>query len=203
MAAVPKPVMILKMQIQTQVGAFQNLLYYEPPSGILSTAQMTAVANAAFTTLSPLYSGVLNNACAVVGAFATYTDGTNEYMGVSTIGAVVGALENTLLPDQNAVVIRKLTDLAGRQNRGRWYIGGLDSSVIGTTNNNEIATTALAGFQSLAAAMVSDQTWDGLLFHARLWNRKGSTLEPIAEAQVASRLATQRARRRHSPDFGE
>lgn len=203
MPVIPKPVMILLNQCSTISSTFENILFYEPPSGITTVSQMQAVANAAFATFAPLYASGLNQGSYFQQCRATYNDGTNEYIGYSTSSAVQGAMDTGQLPDQNAVVLRKETNLVGRANRGRWFLGGLDASIVSTTNPNEIDPGEIGVFQTLVAAMVSDQTWDALLFHARHWDRKSNSLVVIAEGAVSSRFATARARRRHQPDYAQ
>jgi hypothetical protein len=200
-AVIPKPVMILTVHCGTLGSNFTNILYYEPPSGISTAAAMDAVANAAFATLSPLYAAVMNNTATFLGCTATYNNGTNEYIGYSSSAAVAGTLANGSVGDQNAVVLRKQTNLVGRSNRGRWFIGGMDYSAFGGTNSNELDSGITGAYQTLVAAMVSDQTWDAFLFHARHWDRKTSSLVVIEAGAVSTRLATQRSRRRHSLDF--
>jgi hypothetical protein len=203
MAVIPKPVMTLVTHCSTLGSSFMNILYYEPPSGISTSAAMDAIANAAFATLSPLYAAVMNNQGNFLGVTATYNNGTNEYQGFSSSAAVPGALGNGAVGDQNAVVLRKQTNLVGRSNRGRWFIGGMDNSAFGAVNPNELDSGITPAYQALVAAMVSDQTWDVYLFHARHWDRKTNSLVVIQAGAVSSRLATQRSRRRHSLDIAE
>jgi hypothetical protein len=203
MPVIPKPVMYATVHCSTLGSTFSNVLIYEPPTGITSTATMNAVANGMFSTFNGLYAACMYSGGSVDGINATYNDGTNEYQGFSIGSPTAGALANGPVGDEVAVVLRKQTNFVGRSQRGRWFLGGLDNSVFSSTNPNEIDNTYLNACQTLVAALVSDQTWDGLLFHARHWDRKTNSLVVIAAGAVSSRLATQRARRRHSPDFAE
>lgn len=201
MPAVPKPVMILLLQCSTVTSRFENVLYYEPPTGISTVAQMNAVANGAFATFAPLYSAVMNQGCFFSQARATYNDGTNEYIGYSSTTQLVGSLSGTPLGDQNSVVLRKMTNLTGRQNRGRIFVGGLDSTCVNEADPNEIDPSFVSHYEALAAALATDQTWDTLLFHARHWDRKNNALQVIAAAAVSTKFATSRRRRRGAPNF--
>lgn len=203
MPAIPNPVLIVKCGIITVAGAFQNILYYQPPSGITTGTQMTAICNAAKATFAPLYAAYLWTGCKFTQVNATYMAGAVELIGSSTTAPVSGTQGNQAVGDGVAVVVRKNTNLADRPNRGRWFLSGLDVSAIDTDNPNEVSFANIGPFQALGSAMVADQTWDGLLFHARHWNRKTSVLVPIADATIASRMASARARRRHAPDYAE
>lgn len=203
MPVIPKPVMVTKVSCTTKASAFSNLLYYEPPSGITTQAQMTAVAHAAFASLSAVYAPCMSDTAKFQSVECTYNTGALELIGTSTQAAVPGSMGSLPMPDQNAVVIRKQTQKPGRQNRGRFYIGGLDQGVISYDEPNEIEVTVIGVFQALAAALVADQTWDALLFHARHWDRKDNSLVVIAAGAVSTRFATQRARRRHSQDYAD
>lgn len=197
---IPKPVLIVQQQVKTSQGGFSNICYYEPPTGISTITQIIAVANGCQATFKPLYQSILNVNNQYVGCTVTYNDGSLFLEASSTGAAGSGTLVGAALPDQNAVVLRKITNKPGRQNRGRWYIGGMDISAASTTNPDNVDPGIYGVYEALVAALVADQTWDGLLFHARLWDRKDNQLVPIAAGALSTRIATQRARRKRSPD---
>jgi hypothetical protein len=198
---IPKPVMIVQCRVNTVQSKFENILYYEPPSGITTVSQMQAIANAVFATFAPKYANVMNNSSYFQQVLCTYNSGSVELQGFSTTGPTQGTLGGSPVGDQNSVVLRKVTNMPGRTNAGRWFIGAMDSGSFSSTQPNEVDTTIALVYETLVAAMVADQTWDSLLFHARHWSRKTNTLEVIAAGAVSSRIATSRARRRQSFDF--
>jgi hypothetical protein len=202
MPAIPTPVFILKSVVQTTVSNYANVSYWVPTVPPTSGSDVQDICNQFFAELSVLYDPILNAANYFQGCVGTYKDGATEYVGSSTTAPVAGGLNNTAVGDEVAAVIRKNTGLSGRDNRGRYFLSGLDSSVFSTTNPNEIdSTTYLGLLQSLASYYGTDATIGAATFHARHWNRKTSTLVPISACSVASRLASARARRRHSFDL--
>lgn len=199
---IPNPVLIFVARVLTLNGAFANISYWEPTSSITTSAALNTMCNDFNTAFSALYAAVMNTGTRYIGCEVTYKNGATLLNGSKGV-IVAGTLANTPVSDQNAVVIRKLTGKAGRQNRGRYFIGGMDSSCFDLDLPDEVAAAMVTPYRNLAAAYGADKTLNGQVVHARHWDRKNNQLVPITECKISSRIASRDDRRNEAVNIME
>lgn len=119
--------------------------------------------------------------------------GPNATGPEATIGHVeAGHQIDSAVPPNVAILVRKLTALGGRSNRGRMFVPGLpDPDVLGTGIIATTPHTALEGaFDNLFAALTFEELIP-VLFHT-----ESSDPTPLLSVTVEQRVATQRRRNR-------
>lgn len=202
MGPIPTPILVVRARVATLEGGFENVSYWEAATAPTTSSQADAIAAGFETIFSPLYVACMNAQSTWSGCDVTYYGGSTTLKGSSS-NAIAGNLNNSPISDQNAVVIRKETGLAGRSALGRFFIGAMDNTAFSTTAPDEVSTGTLTFYQSLASAYGGDQTFGPTLAHSRHWNRKLNTMQVVSECKVSSRIATRRDRRRHAANFPE
>lgn len=135
-------------------------------------------------------------------------NGTSVFTtGESSSAGVRGLTSHDSIPSNSAVLVKKLTGLGGRRNRGRmympWMVGHNEVDELGNIDSGElgdIQTIADAwqadvedgGFQALVIAQrFYDRAWN--VAGRRLVSVEGST-NPVSTLVVEPMIATQRRR---------
>jgi hypothetical protein len=108
-------------------------------------------------------------------------------------GTIQGTSSGTAVPPQVAVLIRKTTSMAGRWNRGRMYIPGVNSASLG--EDGTLEGSALANWQNAANGFLQACSSTGLDL-VILHNDPARTPTPVESLVVQSLSATQRRRLR-------
>lgn len=113
----------------------------------------------------------------------------------STLAPVTGTSGATPLPPNCAMLIRKMTVLGGRRNRGRLFVPGISNT--GVSNAGVIAPATLSAYQTsatawMAALVATAEVVDLSLFH----DTAPFTPTNITALVCQGRLATQRRRLR-------
>lgn len=99
------------------------------------------------------------------------------------------------LPNNCAVLIKKLTASGGRRNRGRMFVPGIPEGDVDSVGT--ISGTPLSAWQSIA-----DDLWSTFVAHSAVDNvvlfhdSAPHTPTVVTDLQVATRIATQRRRMR-------
>jgi len=203
MPAIPNPVVIIVARTQTANGAFiANISYWEPATPPTSSSDMDAICTGFNGIIGALYPPVLTNSATFLGCEASYINGTTFFEGSDFSASAIGTAGAHPVSDQNAVVIRKITAMGGRQNRGRYFIGGLDQSSMDPARPDEVNPANINDFRALAASYGADRVFGAFTCHARHWDRKDNVLRVITEARVSTRIASRDDRRRHAPNLG-
>lgn len=206
MPTIPSPVLVITTLLTTRGGHFSNLFYYEAATHPTNTNQMDDIATAFGNIFNLLYANMMNIGGGFSGCTSKFINGSTLLEGNSTGTAMGGALTGQPVTDEVALVIRKVTGLGGPQNRGRFFISGMDSTCFdASANDNELeAVHFLPLAQNFASNAGSDQTLGPAgVCHARHWDRRDNVLRVIAECKVSSRFGSRRDRRRHAPNFAE
>lgn len=200
----PNPVLIVRLFAQTAgTGTnWSNVSYWSPATAFTASTLQTA-ADDAFTMIGNALGGCIQTTNRVVLAYLEYLNGSTSLTAGSTGAAIMGSIVGDVVSDQNAVVLRKITGVAGRQNRGRFFVSSLSSAVFDTGNPDELNPAHLSDFQAYAAIYGADQTFGGIVCHSRHWDRKDGTLVPITGMRVSSRIASRDDRRRRAPNLPE
>ena len=76
--------------------------------------------------------------------------GTDPEVWASTNATAPGTLSGTALPPNNALLVTKLTGLAGRRNRGRLFIPGVQAAAV--SEAGLMSAPTVAGFQTAVSA---------------------------------------------------
>lgn len=107
---------------------------------------------------------------------------------------VVGTVVSATMPQNCAVLVRKNTALAGRKQRGRWYMPPAyvnEATVDGTGTINAVGVAAMQGYINQFRTELDERGAVPVLFHS-----DGLPSTPITSFTVDSRIATQRKRLR-------
>lgn len=129
----------------------------------------------------------------VVGKFGTIGEG--DLVVESTNGPFVGGSSSECLPSNCALLVKKLTGLGGRKNRGRFFYPDVRRPAVNM--NGVIDSTNLATYTSAVSdwfTNLGDVTGleDGYLFHSD----DNDAPTELVQFAVQSRIATQRRRMR-------
>lgn len=204
MPIIPNPVLIAYPTFQAPGGqTWRNVLYYTvttPPTG---SGPLSAAADAASAIFAAAYQPVIHASTTYLGCDVVWKSGATEFQARSGSGQGPGLLVTAALGQQNAWVIAKRTNNAGRSNLGRIFVSGMAVELLLVADPDEIDHTGpqIGAMQTLAGLLSADQTFGALgACHNRHWDRKTASLVPITEATVQGRVATRRDRRRHVAD---
>lgn len=196
------------VRTQTPRRVCNNILYYETDAPPIHQHDIHGIAAAIHNHIVTQWVAVLGSVCIFLGVEAYY-HGAGDVLWQSPSGVEPSAGDYTasdsdaLLPDEVALIIRKLTGRAGREDRGRLFISG-----IGETANSEgvVSTTMITNMIQLAnripmnidVTVPADGEYAGFStqLHARHWNRKDNALRPIVAATTTQVVVSQARRRR-------
>lgn len=124
-----------------------------------------------------------------------FGDASGDIPASSSSSGAPGHDTDQAVPQNTSVLVRKLTGVGGRENRGRMYVPGV--TVPDVTAQGTMNTTPLANWQTAMANLLlgiesAAQTNRAVIFHSN------GALSPtiVQNLQVQSRLATQRRRLR-------
>lgn len=101
-----------------------------------------------------------------------------------------GDSANTPMPPSVAIIIRKLTGLSGRANRGRMYVPGIPENHIADTGRVEPG--ALTSWNTAADGLAADLSAGAAV--PSLFHRATGTMTPLTELEVAGTMGHQRMR---------
>lgn len=133
--------------------------------------------------------------------------GVDVYIGQDGGPEVIGSHRETItgsraaadqLPNNCALLVQKRTELAGRRNRGRFFIPPAFLGEAGVNNNGVIATPTLAGYQTnfnawMAALLtIEGDAYEPVILHSE----SPSTPTPVTSFVVQPVIATRRRRLR-------
>lgn len=181
------------------------------PTGYYQAAfhhQLSNTIRRAVCTVGLQYTGAdfTNNANGVRGAWATHimpvlgsgvvydrltlTDDTGTIYDSSTSAA--GGITNPSCPWNTAYLVKKTTGQAGRANRGRLYLPGVEEEDV--DNAGIIETVKLGSIQTaLAAFQTAVETND---FTLEILHNSVTTPTSVVALQCQTQVATQRRRLR-------
>lgn len=166
--------------------------WYSVFSGTPSTSWNAVTAATAFQTAinTPLLN-VLSSNAGVIGGEMWYNFGTGV-IGTPVYLDNVGTAGSSPIPEDVAVVIQKITQSAGKQNRGRWYVPGIDgANIIGSY----LSIAGIGNYQTLAIAFKASVSDQGLVYAPAHFNRVDGILVPLHDDPVVALLGTRRKRR--------
>jgi hypothetical protein len=198
---IPKPVLIVRVQCNTAQGHFENISYWTPAVNPANIGVLQAWSDAFDPLIAAVMIPVLCPTATYANTQMQWLDGTHSWQTNSSASAGVGTAGGNGVSDQNAVVVRKETGLAGRSNSGRLFLGGMSTLAFEAAAPDEVSSGMRVAYQTVAAFYGSDQTVAGVALHSRHWNRKTGVLVPIISCHVSSRVASRDDRRDEAYDI--
>lgn len=177
--------------------------YWEPAAALDHAALVTAAADAQIL-IGGLLQPLMCDQMLLPGTKAQYDDDTSQldtYDGTNPLfgsAAIVVAEDpgSRTLPDQDALLIQKRTGLHGRNARGRFFVPGIWEDF---NDDGVLATAGEVPAKALAAALGADQTFGGIVCHARHYSQNPIDLMVITECRVMRAFASRRDRMPHGP----
>jgi hypothetical protein len=138
------------------VTATCTLYYLHGSGGQPEAADMNQVADFIQTTHAQKFAEIMAYPVRVLPCNVYWRDGLNSFDGISTDGPVDGgvgtqALPLDALPEQDALIIQRRTNLAGRSKRGRIFVPFVPESFFA---DSTITATALPIVKTLATSLV-------------------------------------------------
>lgn len=181
----------VEITIPGDAGPAYNVFGVDPgtPNDISNTADAieTALSSASG------YRALLATGATVQGfVYRERLDATNVAIEERTIG-LAGVQPGTLLTPQVALLIQKITGLAGRQNRGRMYMPTLAEDNV--DDGGFLIAGALSAFQAAADQFDSDLDLSAVPMTI-LHTSPAVTPSQVSSLQVSPKVATQRRRLR-------
>ena len=160
-----------------------------------SSADRVAAANSAMDSWGDNILPLQSNAYRLLGVDAVFGDASGDIPVSSTDAPRTGGDTDAPVPQNTSVLVKKVTGLGGRRNRGRMYIPGI--SVLDVGNTGIINSTPLASWgtavNNFLLGLESGSFMDNaVIFHST------APLTPteIVDLDVDPRVATQRRRLR-------
>ncbi len=198
-----------RIVIATHHRTITNLVYYTGTPAPTTLAELRIIGNAIATHLFPSLADIYGSPTTISGIFCSWQTGSGSALedittGVSTSGTAGGADEadeTSTSPDQlppnTALIVKKLTGLPGPNKRGRWFFGGVSEEVqinghVHPDFRNKVL--AVCGAFASDVTVAASGTYAGGTFHARHWDRKTNTLEPIAVCRADFAFGTRKDR---------
>lgn len=129
-----------------------NVLYYD---AVTEPSNPSGLAAAINDTLLPLWTPFLNDDLHFVRIDVSKILPLPRSFLLSLATVASGQLLTTALPTSVAVTITKQTPFAGRSFRGRWYLGGVDQSLVA---ESQLLPTGVSLVQTLATELANNIT---------------------------------------------
>lgn len=175
---------------------FSNDFWFVVTAGTLNAAiDGTAAGVAIYSAYSALMSAPLVDTVVLRGIYTEIADGTSV-VGTDYYQQVNGLDTSTGIPEDVAVVVRKLTGLPGKPNRGRWYF---TQQAFDQIDGSYLSPTGTASYQALASALnvpiVFAGTGGSVTIQPAHFNRVTQTLHAIVASPFVTLLGTRRRRR--------
>lgn len=182
------------VRILHPLGHITTRIWGEVTTPPTATEDWQAVADGFGALLAPKVKALLSVESAYKGVAARFHSPAVDFDCFSGSGAGVGSAGNPVSPPGDALIIQKRTGTAGRDKRGRYFIGGFasgdsDDGILVDGSDTKVALAALATFLGANVA-IGANTW-----HQRHLDRKTSTLLTVTQARPLSVIGSRRDRR--------
>lgn len=163
----------------------------------IALSNVNVVATQLQSGFSAEFIAVLAPTNFYVGTHVIYYGGSTSFEGFSTGAPVDGDLgDSETLPEEDCVVIRKRTGLAGRTHRGRMFMPLVPEEL---QNDGRLTTDGIAAYNALAQKFKQvwnfDSTLTGLVGTPKHASWKDGTLDTIQETGVVVDVLNRRDRR--------
>lgn len=160
------------------------------PSGLTAGVIASTVANSLWGGPGSLLS-MMADSFTLIRVDCDMNPGTGDIEQGQWNGSLSGGLGGTAVPPQVAVLIKKVSSLAGRRNRGRMYVPGLEGASCGP--DGIVNPTPLGNWQAAADAWLAASVTNGV-DAVILHETPPDTATPILSLEVQATVATQRRR---------
>jgi len=126
-----------------------NALWYKVTAGVPSLANINGICTELMDAITPVLTPLLSDQYKFFGIEGKWRNGAVAFDGTSTGAAEVGT-ESTdeVLPEDDAVVIRKQSGFAGRNKRGRIFVGFVPEIF---QNESRLTDPAIVLYQAFAS----------------------------------------------------
>ncbi len=166
-------------------------------SPVISLANVNLVATQLADGFATDFCNCLTSAETFVGTHVSWYSSTTMFEGFSSSAAVPGVVAtNQSLPEEDCVVIRKRTGLAGRTHRGRIFVPLVPETL---QDDGRLTPAGITAYLGLAYKFKTQWTFDGDLLgmigtpkHAA-W--QAGTLDTIHETGLVVDVLNRRDRR--------
>lgn len=168
-----------------------NTFYYQASSANLTPSNIVAGCEAFKTQLHTVLSPLMhaNVSLGYVSARVFISGGIVDGQTITT--GLLGSTDGEeMLPLSAVVVVQKHTGVFGRSARGRFFFAGIAEDV---NNSGFIAVDFNTQARAVATFLGADRTF-AIPFHARHWDRKNNTFEPITSCVCLDKISTLRSR---------
>lgn len=136
-------------------------------------------------------ASVQSSSVSSIGCVATINNGTGSY-SAEDYGAVPGTLMNDPIPEDNAVVVQRLSATAGPSGRGRIFVAGIDNSLVTGSYLNVAGTAA---FTAIATALLMPVAGATVMYAPATFSPNTGNLLPITSWETVDLIGTNRRRR--------
>lgn len=170
-------------------------LYYRLANGPAPSAgEMIGIADDFQTHFGGGAQGILPVQCRMARVSAMWKSGAVQVEGVSGNNPVVGGVSGSdILPEEDAVLLRRRTGLAGRSKRGRVFLPYVPETFQASGTLTQAARTAYSTFGGLMMSTLSTGT--GQDFEPCTVDFKNGALLPLVAVEYVSTTVSRRDRR--------
>lgn len=209
-----------EMHVETPRGIRKSTLYWGVEGNVMPTEynHLKAASNAVFTMLSGTVPQLLDETSVLRRVKTRVRTNTLDMEAASTLGAVAGSNAVTVntnllpgdwaMPDEAALVIRKVVEGTGHANKGRLFISGLTEKInFGGKIDDDFAAGVIAFADALTAPITVSYTPDAeedpngtaynQTFLMRHWNRKDNVFKAVVKCVALDVVGTRKDRRRN------
>lgn len=160
-----------------------------------SAADRVAVANSAMDSWGDNILPLQSNFYALNGVDAVFGSASGDIPVSSTDAERFGGNADGAIPQNTAILVKKVTGLGGRRNRGRMYIPGLTQEDV--DNAGMLASARLAAWGTAVNNFLLGIESGSFMDRAVVFHSSGDLTPAIVEDLVVdARVATQRRRLR-------
>ncbi len=176
------------------------ILYYLPTGGDpIVASNIAANCDAVQSTLATRFAECMAYPVTVLPCTGKYTSGANQFEATSTDGPVEGGVGSSsvpldCMPEENAIVIQRRTNLAGRSKRGRIFVPFVPETFANDSTINAIALPILKSLATDLVRKIEVSTFEIELMPVQPdW--KNSLLHQVQSCRVVSEICSRMDRR--------
>jgi hypothetical protein len=175
------------------------ILYYLTAPA-MDAGGMVEALDTVQTALADVFKAGMNQQTWVDPCWGRYVGGSNEFEGQSSANSVQGTVVNSgsvindAMPEENAVVIQRRTDLIGRSKRGRIFVPFIPELF---AMDSELTTAALDAYKAVGSqvARIFTLPSSGRTLTPVQPDFKNGLLHQVLRCRVLSEICSRRDRR--------
>lgn len=171
---------------------WSNTFWYSTPAG-MGTYPTQATAEDFYVAYSGIIANVMSANNFLIGSRTTINDGVDT-VGYEYYHRTAGNISPPQqMPEDLAVVVQRIHHIAGKQNRGRIYVSGIDQSLITGSYLNATGTPLFAALATQMMAVINDDA--GNPWTPCVYDRKDNLIRPLNATAAVGLIGTSRRRR--------